>query len=159
LEWRNAANHGRGCAPPYHTGRCRPVDQRERNLAHRSYTATFNSNAAVFTVLSLVPTISGLTPNHQSAEAPSFTLSVAGTKFAPNAVVLWNGSPLPTTFVNATLVTAQVDTALLALGQPVAVAVRNGSPDGETTQSLTFIVDPLSGKKFIYLPAVQAVHQ
>ncbi|MFN8487811.1 MAG: hypothetical protein U0350_09485 [Caldilineaceae bacterium] len=122
-------------------------------------TATFTSNAAPFTIQNIAPTVAGLTPNQRNAETAGFTLTVNGANFAQSAVVLWNGKPLPTTFVNATTVTAQVDAALVAQGQTAGVAVQNGAPDEQTTSVLPFTVDPVSptpsGSQFIYLPLVR----
>src|SRR5262249_44756868 len=51
--------------------------------------------------------------------APVFFLTLAGTGFTPTSLVLWNGAPLATTFVNATQLRADVPLALLP-GLPAA---------------------------------------
>jgi hypothetical protein len=72
------------------------------------------------------PVVTALEPDTVVLSAPSFTLHVVGTGFAPDAVIVFNGSDEATTVVSATEVTTGVnmDTATVAIALPVAV--RNG---------------------------------
>jgi len=73
-----------------------------------------------------VPTINTVSPTSVNANGASFTLTVDGLQFNTNAVVVWNSSPLTTTYVNSGEVTATVPaTDLLAGGKP-AISVMNG---------------------------------
>src|SRR5678816_2221276 len=56
-----------------------------------------------------VPTTTALVPSSAKLGDPSFTLHVQGTGFVPGSVILWNGSPEPTTFVSATELTTLVN--------------------------------------------------
>lgn len=47
------------------------------------------------------PQISSLTPDSISGEASSVLLTVSGRSFSPQSQILWNGSALPTTFVDS----------------------------------------------------------
>jgi hypothetical protein len=47
-----------------------------------------------------------LIPASTAPGGPGFTLSVEGTGFVPGAVVKWNSTPRPTTFVNSSRLTA-----------------------------------------------------
>ena len=58
-----------------------------------------NPNPVPFVHQPLVPT--AVVPG-----GPDFTLTVNGAGFVPGAVVHWNGSPRPTTFVSNTQLTA-----------------------------------------------------
>jgi hypothetical protein len=102
----------------------------------------FESNQAPFVVQAATPVISSLSPANVSAGSPSFTLTIDGSNFAPDAQVLWNGTPLATQVISPTQVTVQIDAALLANGQTVGVAVRNQTPDERISSSVPFEVQP-----------------
>jgi hypothetical protein len=82
------------------------------------------------------PTATSLVPASAVVGDASFTLHVHGTGFTPGSVILWNGTPEPTTFVSATELTTGVDmtTATVAAAIPVAVQVAGVL----TTNELTF---------------------
>ncbi|MFN0083907.1 MAG: DUF1800 family protein [Blastocatellia bacterium] len=63
------------------------------------------SAAALVTVRHQVPWVSSVTPNSLSLGAPA-TLTITGSRFVAGAQVFWDGSPLPTTFVSTTTLTA-----------------------------------------------------
>ena len=71
----------------------------------------------------------------------SFELGVDGQGFVPGAsVVLWNGAPRPTTYVDVNHLSATVsEDDLTGLGQ-VAVTVENPAPGGGVSAPLTFVV-------------------
>ena len=87
--------------------------------------ANFESNGLAFEVLALAPKITSVAPGSIAAGNPTTVVTINGANFVAGAQALWNGQPLPTTFVNGGRVTAQVDMVLLANGQVVGVAVRN----------------------------------
>ena len=89
------------------------------------------SPAVQFTVATLAPTITALNPPNVAVGATGFTLDVIGTDFENGAVVNWNGTPLSTTFLTGTLITANVPTSDLVTAGFVPIVVLN--PD--TTQS------------------------
>jgi hypothetical protein len=101
-----------------------------------------SSNALTFTIAPAV-SISGLNPATANAGSPAFTLTVAGANFSQGAQVVWNGQPLPTTFVGAAQLTAQVAASLVAAVGTANVAVTSG---GVTTSSLPFriVLPPLT---------------
>jgi hypothetical protein len=78
-------------------------------------------------ILNPPPTTSGLAPTSASIGS-SPTLTVTGRDFVPGATVAFDGTPLATTFVSATTLTAQVpatDTASAAVG---LITVLNPAP-------------------------------
>jgi hypothetical protein len=83
--------------------------------------------------------VSDLSPDVAMAGGPAFTLSVTGSTFANGAVVRWDGSDRPTTFVSSSLVTAAIPASDLAAGKVVVVTVRN--PDGGLSSPLNFTVN------------------
>jgi hypothetical protein len=85
---------------------------------------TFNS--LPFTITVPTPTITFLSPSTATAGGPAFTLTVNGSGFANEAVVQWSGTPLSTTFVNATQLIASVPANLIANPGTVQVTVAQG---------------------------------
>lgn len=65
-----------------------------------------------------------------------FTLTVNGTGFVTGAVVDWNGTALPTTFVSSSRLTAAVPAANVAKLGTASVTVVNPSPGGGTSNVL-----------------------
>ena len=72
-------------------------------------------------------TASSLSPSSISAGAPGFKLTVNGSNFASASVVKWNGTALPTTFVNATQLTATLNASLIASPGTATVTVTSGA--------------------------------
>ncbi len=96
------------------------------------------SAAATFTV-SAGPVITSLSPNTATAGGAAFTLTVNGAGFAAGAIVQWNGTALPTTFVNGNELTAQVAASFIASPGTATVTVVEG---GVTSTSATFTIGP-----------------
>jgi len=93
--------------------------------------ASAGSVAAPMVLTSLSPT---------SAMQDAFTLTVTGTNFAAGAVVVWNGTPRTTTFVNNTKLTAAIPSTDLAIGGTAQVTVFNPTLGGGTSNALAFTV-------------------
>jgi outer membrane protein assembly factor BamB len=85
------------------------------------------------------PGLLQLSPQVMGAGAPGFLLSVEGSKFNPASVVLWNGTPRPTTFVSSTLLTTPVEAAEVAAPKQVTVEVSNEATGGGSSLA-TFLV-------------------
>jgi hypothetical protein len=83
--------------------------------------------------------VTGLAPSSATAGAAGFTLTATGTDFANGAVVTWDGSDHPTTFVSSTRLDAQITAADISVGRSVPVAVRN--PGDLVSNSLSFAVN------------------
>ncbi len=99
-----------------------------------------------------MPNIGSLIPNSAAAGTSLGTngLMVTGTSFNGNAVVNWNGTPLTTTFVSATQLTATVPNSDTAASGTAKVTVTNPGTTGgtygggtapETSQPATFTVN------------------
>ncbi len=100
-----------------------------------------NSPQTVFityTVTEPQPQIFSISPTSATAGAPSFTLTVSGSSFVPQSVVLWGGSPLITTYVSANQLTAQVLASNVNVSGNYSVTVSNGS--GGVSSAATFTV-------------------
>jgi hypothetical protein len=70
----------------------------------------------------------------------AFTLAVNGTGFATNAVVNWNGSPRPTTFVSSSSLQASITAADIAKAGTGTITVTNPAPGGGTSLPVYFFV-------------------
>jgi uncharacterized protein (TIGR03437 family) len=109
------------------------------------------SNPAQFTINPPAATIASLSPNSATEGVGTFTLTVNGIRFVPGATVLWNGSPLATTFVSATQLTALVPASL---SNPVLSAnVTVSSPGGAVSNIFIFTIDPLHPTIYALSPA------
>jgi hypothetical protein len=85
------------------------------------------------------PPITSLLPDSADAGDPGFLLSVIGSEFVDGAVVRWDGSARPTTFVSEFEVDATIDASDLLAGKTVQVTVRN--PNGGISNALPFTID------------------
>ena len=100
----------------------------------------FDSPAAGININNLQPTVTSLAPAGKTAGDPSFVLTVNGSNFASGAVVYWDGAPLPTTFMAANKLTAQVDASLMTLGKSVGISVGNPLPALADSNAAAFTV-------------------
>ena len=79
-----------------------------------------------------VPAIAQLMPNSTTHGDPTFTLTVNGSNFNPNAVINFGNATLTTTYVSTAQVTASVPASDVAAAGAVAVTVTNpGKPGGQ----------------------------
>jgi uncharacterized protein (TIGR03437 family) len=103
-----------------------------------------SAQAPMFTVKAATPpaAISSLSPTAATVGGGDFTLTVNGSNLPSGATVAWNASPLVTTFVSATQVTARVPAALLAAAGTASVTV---TADGATSNALTFTISGPAG--------------
>ena len=104
------------------------------------------SNAITFTIsqqTSGTPTITSLSPNSIMPGGPPFTLTVYGSGFVNGAVVLWNGSPLSTSFQGSTTqLTASVPANLAVTAGTASITVVN--PSGMGSNSIGFPVTSIN---------------
>jgi trimeric autotransporter adhesin len=85
-------------------------------------------------------TLAAISPQQVAAGSGGFTLTLTGTGFLVTSVVQWNGSPLATTFVSTTGLTASVPAALVANAGDGAVQVVGGGCDGADCLDSQFLV-------------------
>ncbi len=103
------------------------------------------SNPLFFNVSALpnpTPILLGLTPNATIAGSAGFVLTINGENFVPNAVVNWNGSPRPTTFISGIELRAQISAADVANQGSATVTAVNPAPGGGASNPLTFTINP-----------------
>jgi uncharacterized protein (TIGR03437 family) len=91
------------------------------------------------------PLITTISPVSASAGAPALALIVNGSGFVYGDSVVWSAAsptPLVTTWVSPSLLSAQVPASLLAAGSAVQITVT--SPSGGTSNASTFAITPPS---------------
>ena len=71
------------------------------------------------------PIIASLGAASATAGGPAFTITVNGTGFLLGAAIQWNGSPLATSFINPTQLTAAVPASLIAAAGTAGITVVN----------------------------------
>lgn len=81
-------------------------------------------------------TLTSIAPNTAVVGGPDVTLTVTGTNFTEDSVILWNGSPEPTVFVSPTQLTTVVRPSTAS--GPSTLPVRVRTEDGFETAPQTF---------------------
>jgi len=81
-----------------------------------------------------------LVPDTKIPGAAGFTLTVTGTGFVSGATVNWNGSPLATTYVSGSRLTASVPASDVAKAGTASVTVVNPGPGGGSSNPVFFPV-------------------
>jgi hypothetical protein len=93
--------------------------------------ATGASGTSVVTLLNATPVLTAVTPSNVAAGA--FTLNVSGSAFVNGAQVFFSGTPLPTTFVSSTALTA---TGSAAMAGTYAITVMNPAPGSSLSDAI-----------------------
>src|SRR6266487_4641130 len=97
------------------------------------------TSTLVITINNPVPTVTSISPTCATAGGPQFTLTVNGTKFVSASTVNWNGTPLATTFVSSTQLTAAVPASLIATAGTASITVANPCA-GATSTAVTLSI-------------------
>lgn len=135
---------------------CNPPNQAFQNqIGNRNFMTALDAGGIAFRYgAAPAPAIASTNPDSATVGSAGLTLTVNGTPFlqgSPNGNgvqgtrVLWNGNPLPTTWVSGTQVTAQVSAALLAAEGCAIVQVDNPAPGGGLSTSVHFSILPSTG--------------
>ncbi len=95
------------------------------------------SNALSIRVVNGKPTVTSVSPSSITAGGPTFTLTVAGTRFMSASVVKFGGKAVVTTFVSSGLLHAVIPSASFATKGSYTVSVTNPTPGGGNSSSLT----------------------
>jgi hypothetical protein len=90
-----------------------------------------------------VPVLDSIDPSSLSEGNQGFQLTVNGQKFSESAVINWNGTPLQTTYVASTVLTAVVPASDLANSGSSSITVTNPLPGGGTSKPIQFAISPL----------------
>ena len=103
-----------------------------------------NSGLAMFQVDSTsnpTPSLTGLSPLSIGAGSPAFLLTINGDNFLSDSAVHWNGSAVPTTYLSATQLEAQIPASNLVTAGVAEVTVVNSAPAGGESAPLVFSIN------------------
>src|SRR5262245_15686589 len=100
----------------------------------------FQTLSSLVTIDNPVPIIASLSPSRTFVGTGAFTLTVDGSRLTRDSVVRWNGADRPTTFVNATRLTAAIPATDVASAGTAQVTVFTPAPGGGTSAALPFVV-------------------
>ena len=99
----------------------------------------------------LRPQIVSLSPGAIAFNEESVVLTVEGSSFAPQSQIMWNGNPLPTTFIDsrhieATITPQTFDSFGGSTGSSVQISVRTqgsdrGCPPKEDSATLLLVIN------------------
>jgi hypothetical protein len=93
-----------------------------------------------FNINNPLPAMTSLSPDHLTAGASTFTLTVNGKNFVSTSTVRWNGTDVATTFVSPTQLTAQVTAQQAVNPGWMNITVYNPPPAGGASSPLIFKV-------------------
>jgi hypothetical protein len=99
------------------------------------------NQSSVVTLPPPTPQITSLSPFAAKQNSGAFTLTVNGSGFVSSSVVEWNGTPRPTTFVDASHLTAAITAADLASSGTASVTASNSTSDGLNSAAAIFAID------------------
>lgn len=102
---------------------------------------TSSTNQFLVTSTHAPPATSTIVPAAKNSGDAGFTLTVNGSNFVACAVVLVDGSPRTTTWVNASQLTAAIPASDLAAVGTHAITVSNPAPGGGTSNGQTLTVN------------------
>jgi outer membrane protein assembly factor BamB len=86
-------------------------------------------------------TLTSFTPGAVVAGSASLTLTLTGTGFSGQSIAVLNQTPLPTTFVSSTQLTATIDSSLVTTAEEATVSVESSSQaNAQVSAALPFYV-------------------
>ena len=98
------------------------------------------SNAELFTINNVAPTVTSLSPSSAAEGGAAFSLTVNGSGFVNGATVQFKGANRTTTFVSGAKVTAAILASDIAAAGSFNVTVTNPSPTTGPSPAQTFTV-------------------
>lgn len=100
-----------------------------------------NSNTVSFLIANPVPNIATISPDHIQRGSANIILNVTGTNFVNGAVLYWNGSNRPTTFVTSSQLQASISATDFSNAGVASLTVSNPSPGGGASNAAYFAVN------------------
>ena len=97
--------------------------------------ADSNSRNNDFEGTLIVPKITTVTPSGIIVDSPDTDIAITGGPFIPTSEVLFEGTPLPTTVIDAQTLGTRFEATRLSLARVADLLVRNHGPAGNTVSS------------------------
>ncbi len=88
-----------------------------------------------------VPVLTSMTPTVATAGAGAVSLACSGSAFVPASVVRWDGTSLPTTYLNSGSLSATLAAGFLTSAGTHSITVFTPTPGGGTSAGLTFTIN------------------
>jgi trimeric autotransporter adhesin len=98
-----------------------------------------SSDPSKFSIMSPTPAVTGLSPSSTPQGVPA-TITVNGSGFEANSVVMYNGASRPTTFVNGTTLQVSLTAADLQSFGSGQISVNNPGPGGSNTTPTELVI-------------------
>ena len=86
------------------------------------------------------PKITSLTPPSVSAGSPGFVLTVNGSGFAPQSVIVFNGAGIQSIFQSGSELSANISASFVATPGNATIEVETPAPGGGISNQLTFSI-------------------
>jgi hypothetical protein len=103
---------------------------------------------AISQAVSTLPSVISISPNAAAAGSSATSVTVTGSNFSSTAVVQWNGSARPTTFVSNSQLTATISATDLASAGTASVNVLSA---GKVSNSVSFFITGKGGSPIQYV--------
>jgi uncharacterized repeat protein (TIGR03803 family) len=107
-----------------------------------------------FLVADAAPTLGSIQPNAVPLDSPDLTLVLTGANFVPGSTVIFNGTALPTIFIDPGDLTATVGPTELATAGTFPITVTNPDTPGAVSNAVNFTV---SGSSSNPLPSISSL--
>ncbi len=107
-------------------------------------TATGDNAIVPFREANPSPVLLNMLPTSAEAGSGPVQITLSGEDFIAESAVRWNGTPLPTTFVNGSELQATVSAGLLTTAGPRTVTIDNPGPGGGISDGLTFTISAVN---------------
>jgi subtilisin family serine protease len=102
----------------------------------------FDALSTVTPIDNPAPVLNAVSPSPARAGMGPVAFTLTGSGFTASSVVLWNGTPQPSTTFSSSEIRFTAAVALVASAGQAHVAVSNPPPGGGTSATLTITLDP-----------------
>jgi len=109
-------------------------------LLHHSNTDDNNADFIPVYFNSPVPVLAEETQRVTQVGSPAFSLDIRGESFVRSSVLLWDGSPRPTHYLNGSELSADISAADVAVAKTVNLQILTPAPGGGLSNILQFVV-------------------
>jgi hypothetical protein len=122
----------------------------DRNTGLATASVTYKIRSAL-----TPPGITSISPKTTAAGGSSFKLTVIGSDFTPTSVVRWGGENRPTTFIDASTLTADIPDSDIAEPGSISITVLETARGGGLSNPATFVIEsPPEWSADFYFPYV-----
>ncbi len=102
------------------------------------------SSLAVPVTSNPVPQLTSVNPSSTPQNTNYLQLTLNGQGFTEASLAMWNGTALPTTYADTTVLTASVPVTDLAASGTASITVATPAPGGGTSSASVFTIAPLA---------------